>query len=321
MGVVLVVTMTCVPRFAVAQRITTPASLKEALEAESAHPLQELALMPHTWRIVAYQRREVDRSVPHLSVRKWLFRAYKSVGEDRVFHAFLKIAIRLGPSALRRLFTLTPGFVWFARALTRRNEAIDDNVRALTRRHDLFRHLEMEVLIPARHLSPALALIRDVITAFASDDPVSCENLALLQQAGLDRVLSHQRRLFPYFCHYPLAIRRIQRDDTLVSMASGQEPEWYSVSFFTYDTPKRTSFFAYYGFAQVMALALRRLFGGRPHWGKFFPLYHEDIAGLYEGLTSFRNICQRVDPVGVFQNAYTRRVLGFPDRSVPGANP
>jgi hypothetical protein len=67
------------------------------------------------------------------------------------------------------------------------------------------------------------------------------------------------------------------------------------------------------GMGTFLLKSMIRLFGARPHWGKFCPLTAEEAAQLYPRLADFRAICRRVDPHGVFQNDFTRRVLGFGD--------
>lgn len=58
-------------------------------------------------------------------------------------------------------------------------------------------------------------------------------------------------------------------------------------------------------------LSLARLYNARPHWGKYFSLGQDDIEILYPDLKNFREICRQLDPGGVFQNDFTREVLGF----------
>ncbi|HEX6117084.1 MAG TPA: D-arabinono-1,4-lactone oxidase [Solirubrobacterales bacterium] len=50
--------------------------------------------------------------------------------------------------------------------------------------------------------------------------------------------------------------------------------------------------------------------GGRPHWGKRHFQTAETLAGLYPRWDEFQAARARLDPEGVFRNAYTDRVLG-----------
>jgi xylitol oxidase len=49
---------------------------------------------------------------------------------------------------------------------------------------------------------------------------------------------------------------------------------------------------------------------GRPHWGKCFAAGADDLAPLYPRWADFRELRRRVDPDGVFGNAFLDRVLG-----------
>jgi xylitol oxidase len=52
-------------------------------------------------------------------------------------------------------------------------------------------------------------------------------------------------------------------------------------------------------------------FSARPHWGKLFLADARTIAPLYERLTDFRELCERLDPRRAFRNQWLERhVLG-----------
>jgi xylitol oxidase len=48
-------------------------------------------------------------------------------------------------------------------------------------------------------------------------------------------------------------------------------------------------------------------FGARPHWGKAFRATATDIAPLYERLSDFARLAQRLDPRGAFRNDWLER--------------
>jgi FAD/FMN-containing dehydrogenase len=77
-----------------------------------------------------------------------------------------------------------------------------------------------------------------------------------------------------------------------------------------YDLAGRPTIYEY-EFCSFLARALNRLVAARLHWGKHFPLQYADVAPLYPELDTFRALCRRNDPAGVFRNDYTRRVLGL----------
>ncbi|WP_261165100.1 D-arabinono-1,4-lactone oxidase [Microbacterium sp. Marseille-Q6965] len=49
-------------------------------------------------------------------------------------------------------------------------------------------------------------------------------------------------------------------------------------------------------------------FGARPHWGKIFGMAPERIAALYPRWADFRALRERMDPRGVFRNAFVARL-------------
>ena len=55
---------------------------------------------------------------------------------------------------------------------------------------------------------------------------------------------------------------------------------------------------------------IMRDYGGRPHWGKLHFQTAETLAPLYPAWDAFQQTRRRLDPLGVFSNVYTDRVLG-----------
>ena len=121
--------------------------------------------------------------------------------------------------------------------------------------------------------------------------------------------LLQQRGTFTH--HYPIAFRRVLPDDALISMSSGTNEPYYSISFITYVEPRER----FFGLALFLARSMTALFRARLHWGKHFPLSNAEIESVYPHLEEFRRICRQTDPGGVFRNAYTDRVLGFSSMS------
>ena len=95
--------------------------------------------------------------------------------------------------------------------------------------------------------------------------------------------------------------------DTLISMASGGEQDWYALSFISYANPaRRTGFFL---FANFMAQSMSQLFHARPPWGKVCPLEVNELTSLYPRFDDFRTVCNTLDSQGVFQNDWTAALL------------
>ena len=106
--------------------------------------------------------------------------------------------------------------------------------------------------------------------------------------------------------HYPICVRRVRADAAMISMSAGDGEDWYSISLISYER-SRPEFLRFAGF---VGAALIRLYGARPHWGKWFP-EGEFRADLYSELPEFLSWVRRADPEGVFHRGFTGRVLGL----------
>jgi FAD/FMN-containing dehydrogenase len=306
MGIILSVKFRCVPQYLVRENMRRYATLEEVLKHEAENPLQQFFLVPHTWDFYAQQRRALP---PEESNRSWhatLYRIYWFLFIDLGLHLFIKICAAWLRS--RRLVhvlfrNVLPWTIWKPRDLVERSDL------ALTMEHELFKHLEIEIFVPARHLRQATEFVRAVVEVFDGADPPA-EIVTLLQSIGMQEKLMQKRGTFTH--HYPIAFRRVLPDDALIAMSSalatilpGGVGSWYAISFITYVEPRD----AFFGFASFLARSMARLFEARLHWGKHYPLAHADIEGAYPRLEEFREICRRVDPHGVFRNAFVERLL------------
>ena len=175
----------------------------------------------------------------------------------------------------------------------------------LVMEHELFRHLELEAFVTDEHVVPAARFV-ELILRHADGQQVTlpAEVEDALQDAQLTEDYSQLHAAFTH--HYPICFRRILRDDTLISMASGDAECWYSISFITYREPRDD----FYQLATFLAKSMLALYGARMHWGKWFPLTADAIEPTYPELERFRTICQEFDPRGVFRNDFTNVVLG-----------
>jgi FAD/FMN-containing dehydrogenase len=319
LGVIVSVRLQCVPQYLVSEDITVCPSLDDVRAQEAEYPLQQFYLIPHAWTYYAQRRRAWDED--EASAIRWaaLYRVYWFVVLDVGFHLIIKLlaaGLRSGALVRWAYRHLLPRFI------LKRRTVIDRSDRMLTMEHEMFRHLEIELFVPTRHLARAADLVRHVLEVFAGDDQATLDSVENdLTSVGLLTALESHRGTFTH--HYPICFRRILPDDTLISMAAGDAtvPEGenepcYSISLITYVEP-REPFFA---LADFLAAAMTPLYGARLHWGKYFPLGHADIADCYPRLTEFREICRRADPNGVFRNEYVDEVLGFRTDHSPQRN-
>jgi hypothetical protein len=306
MGIILSLKIRCVPDFSVLQKVERCKTIDEVLSLEKSYPLQEFVLNPCVWDFIAVRRRPIHkRPGAENSFKTRLYRSYKRIVQDGLAHLALKLFLSFqNPKALRWLLK-TPA----PRLFLPGSEIIDRNDRALTRRHELYQHVEMELFVPASHLRSALYLTQELLQVFAGDrQSVSPETAFSLAEIGMLEPLEKLRG--SYIHHYPLLSRRILPEDTLISMTGNAQEAYYTISFFSYKTPRES----FYAAARYIAQVFNHMYGAFPHWGKHFPLWNSDIEMLFPELELFRSICHAVDPDGVFLNDFAQRVLGFQNR-------
>jgi FAD/FMN-containing dehydrogenase len=307
MGVILAIRVRCVPSYLVAETLVRRATLDDVLADARAFPLLQFVLVPYLWEYVVFQRAAAGpERGPGRTARPsaWrpVHRLYALVGVDLVLHALIKLLVVLGrPGWIRGFFRKV-----FIHLAWRDRTVIDRSDRILTLHHELWKHLEMELFVPASRLAEAIAVVRHVTARFDGSEPAADPAAeAALAGAGL---LDELRGLAgSYTHHYPIFVRRVLPDDALIAMTGGAAEPHYTISLFSYKEP-RTAFYAFAGF---VARALYRLYRARPHWGKYFPLGAAEVEQLYPRLPEFRAICRRHDPRGAFRNPYVARVLGF----------
>lgn len=302
-GVILEVRLRCVPAYHVAETLVQRATLDEVLADEARFPLQQFVLVPYLWQYVVFQRR--DAGTERTGRPSWwrlVHRLYAFLGVDLLLHLLIKGLVTIGrPAWIRGFFRSV-----FVRLAWRDRTVIDRSERILTLHHELFKHLEIELFVPGDRLAEALAVVRHVVTVFDGSDAAGDPAVdAALDGIGLRDEL--RRLAGTYTHHYPLFVRRVLPDDTLISMTAGASQPFYTISLFCYREPRT----AFYRLAEVVARALNRLYGACPHWGKYFPLDYAELDAHYPRLAEFRAICARYDARGTFRNRYVARVLGF----------
>jgi hypothetical protein len=316
MGIILSVKFRCVPKYYVAEAIVHRNTLAEVLAEEEEFPLQQFILVPYCWKYFVYQRWIADSSPTGWGMwRAYQKRAYSFLGVDVLLHFLLKTIVMASSSEQGS----SKSIQWFYRTflprlIERKRSVLDFSENAITLRHDLFQHLEMEVFVSSRNVQRAVNIIRYITSVFAGlAEDVPEDAASELQRIGKLEALTSYKGAYTH--HYPIYFRRILPDDTLISMTGGSSETYYSISFFTYLKPESRKYF--YEFAAFVARCLTQLCDARLHWGKYYPLTNEEIEGLFPGLKQFRQICEKVHPEGVFRNEYAERVLGFGRVSLP----
>ncbi len=100
---------------------------------------------------------------------------------------------------------------------------------------------------------------------------------------------------------FPIEVRFVAADDSLLSPSHERDTCCVAVH-----QDRKMAWEPY--FREVEAVA--RDYGGRPHWGKRHFQTAESLAPLYPHWADFQAVRMRLDPGGVFRNAYTDRTLG-----------
>ena len=301
LGVVVEVTLPCIPQYFVQEKSTFCKSIEEVLVLEKQAPLQQFFLMPQSWYFFA-QERLVS---PELSRRGFaaIYRIYWFLVIDLGMHLVMKLLVSILRS--RRLVhiffrSIVPSLVFQNWVVTDRSD------RALVMKHELFRHLELEAFVVRSHVLEAASFVKDILQyADNSNHQLSELTIERLQKAQLLDSLSSIKGRFTH--HYPICFRRILPDDTLISMASGTSEDWYAISFITYQEPRDE----FHALATFLANSMFELFQARIHWGKWFPQNSEQLNQLYPKMDRFRDVCSRYDPNGVFRNHFVKEKLGF----------
>jgi FAD-linked oxidoreductase len=124
---------------------------------------------------------------------------------------------------------------------------------------------------------------------------------ALPRPVAADAVRAIKATAERYAVNFPIEVRFVSPDDALLSPAHERETVYVAVHMF-----KGMEWEPY--FRAVEAIADEH--GGRPHWGKRHFQTAATLAARYPAWERFAAVRERMDPDGVFSNAYTDRVLG-----------
>ncbi|RLS52670.1 MAG: FAD-binding protein [Planctomycetota bacterium] len=297
LGIILAVRIRCRDLYRIEEHWREHADIDAALAAEKEFPLQQLFLVPWRWTLLAQHRRESSAPRSRLA---GLYRVYWFLCIDLGMHLLLILAARwLQSASLVRLLlrSLIPA------AVIRGWKVTDESSAMLVMKHELFRHIETEIFIEARHLPAALAHFREVLTV-AADVPESRGFRSAMTTAETEAL----EALRGTYCHhYPICVRRVLADDTLISMAAGKETIWYTISLISYARPTDRQ-----GFQLVATYLMKTMadkFQARPHWGKWLSLPPQSLVSLYPHFPTFRDTCQSRDPAGVFRNAWLSSLM------------
>jgi L-gulonolactone oxidase len=137
----------------------------------------------------------------------------------------------------------------------------------------LVRFSEMEYAIPRRNAREAIEAVR-----------------ATIDERG-------------FRVNFPVEVRFVAPDDILLSPAHGRETCYIAVHMY-----RGMDYEPYFRSVEDIMMS----FDGRPHWGKLHFRDAESLSKAYPRWHDFIEVRNKLDPDGLFRNAYLDRVLGPP---------
>lgn len=100
---------------------------------------------------------------------------------------------------------------------------------------------------------------------------------------------------------FPVEVRSVKADDIPLSTAYGRDSAYVAVHMY-----RGMDYEPYFRAVEELMVD----YGGRPHWGKIHFQDKSSLRGLYPEFDKFVELRDRLDPTGMFSNAYLNRVLG-----------
>ena len=291
LGIVVRLTLQCRPVYRICEHAAQYDSLAQLLQQEPKYPLQQFYLMPWSWKYFAHHRVESDAAPSRLA---WLYRIYRLVVVDVLLHVIVFML-----SKLLTLRLLTRVFYRWVIGLTipRHWQIVDDARDLLVMKHDLFRHIEIEIFVSRTHLPAATEFLVEALATFGGQRDAKSES------EFTDRIQNHACN---YFHRYPICFRRVLADEALISMSAPglnlPAEDWYAISLISYQWPsQRHDFFE---MASFIGRQMTSLFDARCHWGKHNPVLAHDHQRIYPNLPQFRDIRAQFDPANRFVNRW-----------------
>ncbi len=299
LGVIVSISFWSRPQYNVEEHFEQYATLDEVLSKEPDYPLQQFFLMPWRWNYIAQHRRETG---DHVGARAKIYRWYFFLTFDVTLHLIILFLVR----ALRSSSAVRWYFRHVAPRLVVRNwRVVDKSQNMLVMEHELFCHVEIELFVRRSLIRDTMKFVIALLKHCDGDDVAiepatrdKLKSLGLLQQ--LDEVSGQ------YTHHYPICIRRVLPDDSLISMTADMDEPCYAISFISYAGSRQRSGFL--TFAATLSKTMAMLFGARPHWGKICLLSSDEVNVLYPRAAEFRKVCNELDPDGAFTSQWLQRM-------------
>ncbi|HEX3600826.1 MAG TPA: D-arabinono-1,4-lactone oxidase [Lacipirellulaceae bacterium] len=300
LGVIVSVGFWVRPAYRIEEHFRSYDHLDGVLAQEEEYPLQQFFLMPWWWKYLSQHRRETTAPVGGGVA---LYRLYVFFQFDIGLHLLVRLVARLlrSPRLTRFVFRyVTP------RMAIKNWRVVDDSNKMLVMEHEFFQHIECEMFVVRSRLQKSLDLVVCLLKHFEGDQgALDSQTRDTLRQLNLLEEVDDNCGTYTH--HYPICVRRVLPDDTLISMSSGNTEPCYALSFISYE--RRGDRAGFMAFARVVSRLLGERFGARPHWGKVCPLTPTEVARLYPSMPRFREICNGFDSRGMFRNEWVDRTL------------
>ncbi len=298
LGVILSVEIHPRAEYFIEEWLTIEPSLEQVMAAETTAPLQQFYYLPWNERFLVQHRFESKAR------RSWLAPLYRLY-----WYLVIDVGLHLVILMFSRWLKSRRGIKWFFRwlapcTLVRNWHVVDRSSDMLIMEHELFRHLEIELFVRRPNLQAALDFTRAMIRHFGGE-----ESLPQSWRDQLPPDLSHRLPEFlgSYTHHYPVCVRRVLPDQSMLSMTSGGDEDYYAISFITYCAPNSRQ--AFFELAHALSEAMDKMFEARCHWGKYCPLDADRIRGNYPELQSFLRIARAFDAKGQFTNSWLAGIM------------
>jgi hypothetical protein len=255
--------------------------------------------MPWHWNYIAQHRRETaDQIGAWAKIYRWYF----FLTFDVTLHLIILFMVRMlrNSSAIQFFFRhISPGLV------ARNWRVVDKSQNMLVMEHELFCHVEIEVFVRRALIHDAISFVIALVKHCDGDkSAIDAATRAELRSRGLLDQLDEASGQYTH--HYPICLRRVLPDDTLISMTAGVDEPCYAISLISYAAANQRSGFI--KFAGLLGKTMAVRFGGRAHWGKVCPLSADDVNSLYPRAAEFRKVSNELDPDGAFTSQWLQRM-------------
>ncbi len=305
MGIVVSVDLEIRPQYLIEEHFRQHKTLDEVIACEQEYPLQQFYQIPWKWNFIGQHRREVtgpEASKRYSRLFGWYFHLIFDIGMHLIILSALICRFR---SLIKFLFrNIIPLFV------IRNWRVIDRSERILTMQHEMFRHIEIEMFVRRSHLEGMLEWVQKLLQIASGEQDIDTSRFdEQLGVAGFQGEVDSLQGKYTH--HYPICIRKVLPDETLISMTAGWDEPGYAVSLICYLHPHaRDGFFQ---FARLLARSSIRMFGARAHWGKFNDIVADELLENYGNWARFAEQVGKADPTGVFHNDWAENLLGKKD--------